>query len=358
MLDARFPVYYETSVAVAMPLLTKYFAAMSRRDMRAVADTLHFPYATYEGTEPNVYQSAEEFVNNPPPSMNESSKPDSQLRPGTYDIMDNLQLQTFNPVNVGLELCYTRYRADGYKIGINQGIYAITNNDGKWGIQLSSIIFTPAEYIGQSYNDAVEAHLRQGRTAMAAFGEHYYDLLGRGAKDSPQPVQNTRTAASVAGEPGARSFFLSGWAGKPMAPYNSKGRTSRLAVNGPNAPVHLTPPDNPLAKMDNDIGPTNVETAAGGPGWFFFMAGSGVGHYAYTMDLNGSKVLHAGPEKAHALGGYIRYTPDNIFVSETRSLGIMTYDLRKGSWSGGGGLGQSIRRDRSNDTSPDVGSVG
>src|SRR5580704_4247011 len=47
MLDARFPVYYETSVAVAMPLLTKYFAAMSRHDMREVAATLHFPYATY-----------------------------------------------------------------------------------------------------------------------------------------------------------------------------------------------------------------------------------------------------------------------------------------------------------------------
>jgi hypothetical protein len=87
------------------------------------------------------------------------------------------------------------------------------------------------------------------------------------------------------------------------------------------------------------------------------MAGSGVGHYAYTMDLNKSKVLHAGPEKAHALGGYIRFTPDNIFVSETRSLGIMTFDLHKGTWGGGGGLGQSIRRDRSNDASPQVGSV-
>jgi len=110
--------------------------------------------------------------------------------------------------------------------------------------------------------------------------------------------------------------------------------------------------------MDDAIGSTVVETAAQGPGWFFFMAGSGVGRYAYTMDSNVSQILHAGPEKAHALGGYIRYTTDNVFVSETRSLGIMTYDLHKGTWGEGGGMGQSIRRDRSNDTSPEVGSLG
>lgn len=102
-----------------------------RRDKVAVARTLHFPYATYEGTEPLIYKTAEDFLENPPPSIHESTAPDSQLRPGTYDIMDVLQVHTFNPVNVGLELSYSRYRADGYRLGINEGIYAITNNDGK-----------------------------------------------------------------------------------------------------------------------------------------------------------------------------------------------------------------------------------
>ena len=87
------------------------------------------------------------------------------------------------------------------------------------------------------------------------------------------------------------------------------------------------------------------------------MVGGSVGHYGYTMTLAESKVLHAGPEKAHALGGYIRYTPNHIFISETRSLEIMTYDLRKATWGGGGMLGQSIRRDRTNDADPGVGSV-
>jgi len=364
MLDARFPVYYKTSVPEAMRLLTDYFAAFNDRDLNAVARALHFPYATYEGTEPLIFKTAEEFFRNPPPSIHESGGPDSQLRPGTYDIMDVLQLQTFNPVNVGLELCYTRYRADGYRIGINQGIYAITNNDGKWGIQLSSVIFTPTEYIGIQYRDAVEAHLRQGRSSMAAFGDHDYDILtGRrgGPNDAPGGGRgrggrgggaNARKSASITGAPGATSFFLSAWAGKPMEPYNSKGRKSRLAVTGTGVDPEinqLSASNYEIAQLDRAIQPSNIVTSKGQPGWFYAMAGGGIGHYGYTNTLDDSKVLHAGPEKAHALGGYIRYTPDNVFISETRSLGIMIYDKRTGVWGGGGGLGQSIRRDRTND---------
>ncbi len=353
MLDARFPVYYKTSVPEAMRLVTEYFAAFNDRDLAAVARTLHFPYATYETTEPLIYQTAQEFINNPPPSIFESAKPDSQLRPGSYDILDVLQVHTYNPVNVGLELSYTRYRADGYRIGINQGIYAVTNNDGKWGIQLSSIIFTPTEYIGVQYKDAEEAMLRQGRTGMAAFGDHDYDLLtnlGWGAGEGNR--RRARKTASIAGAPGATTFFLSGWAEKPMEPYNSKGRKSRLSVAGvPEAAQinALSAQHGEIADYERTLGKTNIVTSSGQPGWFFSMAGGGVGHYGYTMHLADSRVLHAGPEKAHSMGGYIRYTRDNVFISETRSLGITVYDKRERAWVGAGGLGQSMRRDRTND---------
>jgi hypothetical protein len=364
MLDGRFPVYFETSVSEATRLMTAYFAAATRRDLAAVARTLHFPYATYEGVEPLIYATQQEFLASPPPMMVESSKADSKLRPGTYDILDNLQVHTFNPVNVGMELSFTRYRADGYRIGICQGIYAVTNNDGKWGIQLSSVIFTPTEYIGQKYNDAIEAHIREGRTSMARYGERAWDLFpgqgnnrGNGTRaENPRPP---RVTASITGAPGATSFFLSGWAGKPMEAYNSKGRLSRLAVTGPRAAQINAMQGSPsaIAQADRKIDPSNISTSAGKDGWFYEMAGGDVAHYGYTMTLAESKVLHAGPEKAHALGGYIRYTNDHIFISETRSLEIMLFDLRTGTWSGGGMLGQSMRRDRSNDASPGVGSV-
>ncbi|HWE53030.1 MAG TPA: hypothetical protein VG273_24780 [Bryobacteraceae bacterium] len=353
MLDARFTVSYKTAVPEAMKLLTDYFAAYNDRDLKAVAQTLHFPYATFETHEPTVYMTAEEFMRNPPPSIHESTAPASQLRPGTYDIMDTLQLQTYNPVNVGLELCYTRYRGDGYKLGINQGIYAVTNNDGKWGIQLSSVIFTPTEYIGDKFNDAAEAHLRQGRTGMAAFGDHDYDLLqGLGWGAGQGNRRSAAKTASITGSPGATTFFLSGWAGKPMEPYNSKGRKSRLAVNGfPNAAAINAAQGTPdeIARYERGLGKTNIVTADGKPGWFFEMAGGAVGHYGYTKDLAESRVLHAGPEKAHAFGGYIRYTSDHVFISETRSMSVMIFDKRNGYWVNAGSFGQSIRRERSND---------
>lgn len=353
MLDARFPAYYRTSVPEAVRLVTEYFAAFNDRDMAAVARTLHFPYATYEGTEPIIYKTERDFLNNPPASIHESNAPESQLRPGTYDIMDVLQVHTFNPVNVGLELSYTRYRKDGYRLGINQGIYAVTNNDGKWGIQLSSVIFTPTEFIGVKYNDAEEAMLRQGRTGMAAFGDHDYELLtnlgwGRGTGNR----RRAQKTAGIAGAPGAITFFLSGWAGKPMEPYNSKGRKSRLTVQGtPDAAEinALAAEHTPIAAYERGLGKTNIVTASGQPGWFFAMAGGVVGHYGYTMHVNDSRVLHAGPDKAHSIGGYIRYTRDNVFISETRSLSVTVYDKHERVWVGSGSFGQSMRRDRTND---------
>lgn len=75
--------------------------------------------------------------------------------------------------------------------------------------------------------------LRQGRTSMAAFGDHDYDLLTNPGWGTGQGNRRTaRKTASIAGVPGATTFFLFGWAGKPMEPYNSKGRKSRLSVAG------------------------------------------------------------------------------------------------------------------------------
>ena len=352
MADARFPVYYQNAVPTAMKLVTDYFAAYNQRDVAAVARTLHFPYATYETWEPVIYKTTEEFVKNPPPSIFESTAPEGQFRPGMYDIMDNLQLHTFNPVNVGLELSSTRYRADGYRLGITNGIYAVTNNDGRWGIQLSSIIFTPTEFIGVKYDDALQAQLREGRTSMAAFGDHDYELLtnrgwGTGTRRS------VRKSAGIAGSPGATTFFLSAWAGKPMEPYNAKGRKSRLSVAGvPDAAAinALNVDNGPIAQYERGLNASNIVRKDGKPGWFFEMAGGGVGHYGYTMHLPDAKILHASPDKAHSLSGYIRYTKDNVFISETRNLGIMVYDKHEGQWFNAGNMGQSIRRDRTNDS--------
>lgn len=66
--DARFSVSFESSVPEAMRLLSEYFVALSRRDLEGMARTLHFPFASVEGTEPVVIESLEQLHGQPPKS--------------------------------------------------------------------------------------------------------------------------------------------------------------------------------------------------------------------------------------------------------------------------------------------------
>lgn len=80
---------------------------------------------------------------------------------------------------------------------------------------------------------------------------------------------------------------------------------------------------------------------------FIELAGGAVGQYAYTRDLPIRPVtIHATHDKAHTVGGYLRYTADGDLISETRSVGIRIY--KAGHWSSAGGLGQVTHHDRSN----------
>jgi hypothetical protein len=80
---------------------------------------------------------------------------------------------------------------------------------------------------------------------------------------------------------------------------------------------------------------------------FKSLAGGAVGEYAYTRDLPTRPVtLHATHDKAHTLGGYLRYTADGTLISETRSVGIRIY--KAGHWASAGSLGQVTHHDRSN----------
>ncbi len=317
-LDSRFPITYESSVPEAMRLITEYFAALSRRDLEGMARTLHFPFATYEGTEPTVIESEKDLLANPPPSMNVTGKRATRIKPGAYDMLDSLELHTYHPVSVALSLCYSRYSTDGHKLLVCQGIYAITNNDGKWGIELSSTIFTPADYVGVTYNDATEAALRRSRDWMLG-----YSLRDQSVLNSTHQLGRRAGLAP----PDPRSLAHNARGGNPMDQYRSKGVKSRLRVS------EATPES--IARMDANF-PEFAE-------W----AGGGVGQWAYTLSLPGARVLHATVDKAHVHGGYIRYTAEATVISESHALSIMTY--KKGRWGSSGGFGIMMHHDHTND---------
>ena len=163
MVDNRFPVTYQTSVTEGVRVLTQFFVALSQRDIRGIADLMHFPFVSFEGIEAVVVQTPEELFAHAPASINLSENPvrytdhDGYLKPGAYDVFDGLEVLNCDPVLAGLSLRYNRYSSDGKKLTRCDGVYSVTNNDGKWAIQMMSTIFTPAQMTGVAFTDTIEA---------------------------------------------------------------------------------------------------------------------------------------------------------------------------------------------------------
>jgi hypothetical protein len=358
MVDARFPMYYQTSVKQGMSLLTDYFAAMASRDSEGVASTLHFPYATFDEifgeVDPIVYKTAADFVKNPPPSMKVGTGVDATLKPGTYDILDNMQLLMYTPIHAGLELTYTRYRGDGQKIGVCQGIYGVTNNDGKWGIQLSSLLFTQAGWENVERNDVAVVQYNNERNTMWGYNiipwpgvgslRELIDVRGLGGQvEDGEEVVQLRTANMRL--PWTGEWLRSSRAGAPMSPYNYKGVKNRLLVAEPGTKRRTGGVNG--GRTDGILGNSGLIGDEKTPGYFFSIAGQGMGRWVYSLPLHDARVLHASKNKAHVIGGYIRFTADGHQSSELRSLGIMAY--RRGRWGSAGGFGGMVRRDCTND---------
>jgi hypothetical protein len=317
-LDARFPVAYEASAPAALEVAIGWMAALAKRDAAAMAARMHFPFAIFEGTEPLVVESAEAFHAAPPQSLNVTGRGASEVAAGTYDLLDQLALLIFCPVAVGLSMSFTRYTADGHKLCQCDGIYAVTNNDGRWAIELMSTIYTPTAEIGQVYADAAEANLRRGRDWMLGYSLRSQALLN----STRRPGRNANI--SVYG-PRERAGAARG--GNPMAGYVTAGIKSRLRVT--------------------EMTQGSIDRSDANFAEFAMWAGGAVGEWGYTMNHPDARVLHASPNKAHTLGGYIRYTKDHEEISETRSLGISVY--RDNAWAPAGGLGNvMLHHDRSN----------
>lgn len=330
-LDSRFPVSFAESVSHGLRLVTEYFTALSQRDLQGLARTLHFPFAIYENIEPVVVPSAADLMKNPPPTLDASGKGKSRVKPGSYDLLESINVHLYCPVGGVFSLSFTRYTPDGHKLLACDGIYSVTNNDGRWAIQLASTIFHEADFIGIGYPDAEATDIRGNQNYLAAFGYDNEAILNdprsmRGSYETPLPV-GTRTASVNFGY-GPRERSRDAREGRPMAGWRTTGVKSRLVVSTVSEDSR------------NRVIATNLAE-------FKELAGGAVGEYAYTRDLPVRPVtIHATHDKAHTLGGYLRYTADGSLISETRSVGIRIY--KAGNWGSAGGLGQVTHHDRSN----------
>ena len=234
--DSRFPVSFTIPVSQGLKLVIDYFTALNQRDLRALAKTLHFPFAIYEYIEPLVYQNEAELLRNPPPSLNGTGTGKSRIAAGSYDILESVNVHLYCPVGGVFSLGFTRYQADGDKLLDCEGIYSVTNNDGRWAIQLVSTIIHEVGYERYPYPDAEMSDRLGSQGYLAAFGYRDEELLndrskGRGSFE-PRLHDGTKTA-SVSFGYGPRDRTRNARANDPMR------RTAMARIHATAAPLDV-----------------------------------------------------------------------------------------------------------------------
>ena len=346
--DSRWPVTYRETIPQGIRLVTQYFAALSEQNLQGIADVLHFPFAIFEQTEPIVFRTAQDFLANPPMTLapagrkvNHPGHYTGAIAPGSYNLFQSIDVPLFCPVGAVVAFSFMRYSEAGYKLFDCEGIYTVTNNDGRWGIELISTITKPTDHLGAPQLDAELSAVRDGQDGMLRYTNRHVPATG---PDEEEPVAPGRRA-SVSFGYGPRQRARDARNNDPTLGWRIRGVTSRLSVTEPSAggggPQGTPDPDPNYPQF------ARTYNFAQFAGW----AGGNVGPWGdtwtnpYTPRILGHG-RHADRQKAHTMGGYIRHTPDLTMISETRSVSIRVY--RGGQWGSAGGIGQVTYHDRSN----------
>jgi hypothetical protein len=321
--DCRFAIAYNNSVIESTRVLMQYYAALAARDLAGMADTLHFPFVTYEGPYAHKIDTREQFMTTPPASMNVTGKGSNMIKEGSYDMLESTEMLVFNPIGVGHTLLYSRYEPNGERIYQCHGMYGITNNDGKWGIEFLSTIFKPGNQVGRDEENVQAA-------GQAVRDNHRDKVLSRREADLPM-VRKMVEYPDPHGSVWIGGSTIPGIEGKPMEPYKIKGVKSRLRFSEGDTQERMA---QQTYNMDK----------------FAQVSGAGVGLWANSIEIPETRALYASAEKGHYYSGYYRYTENGTVISEHRYIGCEI--RRHGLWYGhdiATTFGQVLYHDWTND---------
>lgn len=330
--DLRYPVCFQPSVANGVRVLMDYFTALNQRDAGGMADSMHFPFASLEGTDRVVINTVDDFMNHAPPSMNLTEHPerftdhDSFLKPGCYDVFDGLEVFYPDPISVVMSLAYNRYGSDGKRLLRCEGIYQAYNNDGRWALQQASTIFTPSDLVGIEYPDAVVAAKRLQidhdlqflRGVVLPESVPAYPTWRRPPEDTPKVHSQTWRALH---------------SGESRWNYKVKGIKSRIA------------PDDGQPTPEPDLGqPGRVTDYEEYRDTFIPL---GLGPFGFTWGtMADAKVIHQTVDKVHYTCCAARYTATGEFINANYRVSMAIY--KYGYWRGGGSMSYTMVHDRAN----------
>lgn len=323
MLDSRFPVMWEDSVPNGVRVLTQFFKALNQRDMQALAATLQFPFGTYEGVKGRIVKSREELLKSPPPSLSMTMTPqrftdhDGYMKKGAYDVFLGMEVLNWTPVYCCMSMTYDRYDERGMRLLRCEGVYNVTNNNGKWGIELMSTIFTPDSMVGVVFEDSIQQAMRTRRNHTLGMNFEPPDEVTNAFSVQPiGPWYTIRTGD-------ARAVYAAPF-GQAMEVYKIKGVQSRLRSHDTYTLPLPTPEERTKVYGSHPVGAL------------------GFGQNTPQM-----RVIHASVDKVHLVGGVQRFNATGEVLSHDIDVQVITQ--REGRWGNQGTMAHTCLQDRASD---------
>lgn len=111
-------------------LLDDYMDAWNRQDLAAWERTFHFPHYRLAGGRMRVLER---------PGLQDPAKVRAAAgRDWHHSAWDHRRIVQASDKKVHVDTKFTRYRADGSKIGSYESLYILTKENGRWGVKLRS----------------------------------------------------------------------------------------------------------------------------------------------------------------------------------------------------------------------------
>src|SRR3546814_3544793 len=92
------------------------------------------------------------------------------------DVCSSDLVHLYCPVGGVFSLGFTRYKPEGDKLFDCEGIYAVTNNDGRWAIEMVSTMIHERGFEGNPHPDAETEARLASEGYLASSEEHTSEL--------------------------------------------------------------------------------------------------------------------------------------------------------------------------------------
>jgi hypothetical protein len=192
-LDCRSPIMYRDSLPGSAGAVTAWHDAIVRGDAGDIARQMHFPCRIYDDDVEHNYQSAAEFMAQPPRSL------DARFQPaGSFRTLESVETRLFRPAVVGCFISGGKYNTGGEKTHTLQAFVSASLDMGKWGVSFASFIAGNASDQGRVYGETVQAATRLLTLMVDGFSrgdQALLDTVWHAGRRAPVDLANFRNLA-------------------------------------------------------------------------------------------------------------------------------------------------------------------